>query len=199
MPKCFVYLAPMKGGDRFKIGFSGSPTDRFASLPESIDFDCTWVLGFDTTERARQVESFLHERYGAHRVTPPHVLGGHSEWFSMVCWDAVYGFLEGAGLSPYGLQKLVRKSKYRVVQVRMPVELRERIRGIIPAGYTEHATLLALIELGLQGAAADPSVLLGILQEQPTRGSGRRLGELSAREGAPEDDWAEFLKDLDLG
>jgi len=91
-PVSFLYLAPVQSGERFKIGFSNNPQQRFTSLLDAIDESKTLVVEGDT-ELIKKLERHLHKFFARHRVTP-HNEDGKTEWFDSRCLTDVVNHLK---------------------------------------------------------------------------------------------------------
>jgi hypothetical protein len=166
--KCFVYLARLQEGGRFKIGLSRKPYVRLRSIADKIDCSNIMVARCANSSYARGLEQALHSKFRVYNVVP-HAKEGRTEWFSSLCYDKVISFIQ-EGVSRLGYEEFYRlpevsklteeelreshPKKYQEppFSLRMKDSLKTRVLALKVEGETWHATVVRLLTLGVQTA-----------------------------------------------
>jgi hypothetical protein len=90
--RSFVYVLPCRDADLVKIGYSGSPLQRFQTLHprwfEYFDLDGGALVELERVGDARRMERDFLVRFAAQRTIAPFVVpkaaAGHTEWHAGV-------------------------------------------------------------------------------------------------------------------
>lgn len=92
----FVYLAVHRAGQRFKIGLSNDPLQRFARLPEAhdIDLETSVARRMPTRARASEVERSLHRALAPFRLSLKERADGYTEWFSLDAFSRAVAIID---------------------------------------------------------------------------------------------------------
>lgn len=85
----YVYIAPLKDKTAFKVGKSGDPVARLATLSKYYDFDYNNVLLVDcgTNDEAYRAESLFHSTCSKQRII--FAYDGGTEFFAYSTYDDI--------------------------------------------------------------------------------------------------------------
>jgi hypothetical protein len=89
----YLYAAPHKKLDKFKIGFSGDVGRRLKQIGEPIEWSDGYVVACEGRDAVR-IESILHKLFDAFRLKEESYSDGHTEWFDKKCLSDVKKFIE---------------------------------------------------------------------------------------------------------
>lgn len=92
--KTYVYLAPCRELEAFKIGISSRPLARFKKFAQEIVLEDVCLLGCPTRETARLIESILHKLCKLNAVELDTKCDGSTEWFDLDFFENVLYFVQ---------------------------------------------------------------------------------------------------------